>query len=60
MLANLKYSHIMFGHSSEYNNTQADRIIQRYFYFDPYDAHFYLADWDDYETSSTWRTTNYL
>ena len=27
MLANLKYCHIMFGHSTDYNNTQADRII---------------------------------
>lgn len=60
MLANMKYSHIMFGHTSEYQTINQYRLYQRAFYFDPYDAEFYLDDYGYYDSTDTYKTYNTL
>lgn len=50
MLANMKYSHIVFGHETQYRATTYTRTVQRVFYFDPTDAMFQLVDYDDWIT----------
>ena len=60
MLANMKYSHIRFNHSTEYRTVQESRLYQREFYFDPYDANFYLMDYGYSDSSETYTTRNML
>ena len=60
MLANMKYSHIRFSHSTEYNTVEETRIYERAFYFDPYDANFYLQDYGYSDSSYTYKTRNIL
>lgn len=60
MLANMKYSHILFGHTTEYETVDQSRLYQRAFYFDPYDAEFYLDDYGYNDSTYTYRTNNML
>lgn len=60
MLANMKYSHILFSHSTDYLTVNQTRELSRAIYCDPNDLEFKIDEYADADYTNSYTTTNYL